>query len=153
MPLLPNTQAILNAIASYLTGAGVYTTVEIGAIKDWTSAWPLAEVMFIEDDSTHFAHSGKIRDAQGFRVTSAVNFTQQTPPNAVAQLINIRDTIIPIFQQHAYLGGVSGVQDSRVKPGSAKISFMLVNGDDYLVHEFIVEVHQTYNVPIGASGI
>lgn len=153
MPLLPNTQAILNAIQTYLTGAGVYTTVEIGAVRDWTNAWPLAEVMFIEDDSAHFGHSGKIRDSQGFRITSAVSFTHQTPPSAVAQLITIRDTVVPIFQQHAYLGGVSGVQDSRVKPGSAKISFIRLGEDEYLMHEFIVEVRQTYNVPIGASGI
>jgi hypothetical protein len=153
MALLPNTQAILNAIQSYLQSSGVYTIVEQGAVKDWTGQAPLAEVMFIEDDSEHYAHGGKIRDTQGFRVTSVISFTSQTPPQAVAQLITIRDTIIPTFQQHAYLGGVSGVMDSRVKPKSAKISWMLVNGDDYVVHEFIVEVRQTYNVPIGTQGI
>ncbi len=152
MPL-PNTLGIINEIQSMLTALTIYKTVEIGAVKDWTDSWPLAEVMFLEDDSRHFKMSGKIRDAQGFRITSAVNYTQQTPAQAVTQLIGIRDMVIPLFQQHAYLNGTAGVADSRVKEGSAKISFMLVNGDDYIVHEFIVEIKQDYNVPIGASGI
>lgn len=152
MPLLPNTQAILNEIQALITAAGVYTTVEIGAIKDWTNQTPCCEIMFIEDDSEHFAHGGKIRDSQGFRVTTGIDFTTQAPRAAVSQLITIRDTIIPIFQQRALLTGIPGVQDSRVKPGSVRISFMIVNQQqDYLVHEFIVEVRQTYNVPIGGA--
>jgi len=146
-----NTQAIINEIQTLITGLSLYKTVEQGAIKDWTEAWPLAEIMLLEDNSEHYTHGGGIRDTQGFRVTSAVNFTQQTPPQALAQLISLRDTVIPLFQQRAMLTGITGVQDSRVKPGSPKVSFVLVNGDDYLVHEFIVEVHQTYYVPIGGA--
>lgn len=149
---MPVTQNIINAIQSYLQGTNLFQIVEIGAVKDWSPYTAVCEVMFIEDDSEHWKLGGTIRDPQGFRVTSAFNFTKQAPPAVVSQLITVRDTIIPLFQQHAYLGGVAGVQGSRVKPGSAKISWMLVNGNDYLVHEFIVQVHQVYSVPIGAAG-
>lgn len=150
---MPVTQTILNTIQSYLVGTNLYQIVEIGAVKDWSPYTTLCEVMFIEDDSEHWKQGGTIRDQQGFRVASAFNFTKQSPPAVVAEMITVRDTIIPLFQQHAYLGGVAGVQGSRVKPGSAKIAWMLVGGDDWLVHEFIVAVHQVYSVPIGAQGI
>lgn len=150
---LPDTWNLLQAIAGLTQGTNSYTTVAIGAVKDWTDAWPVCEIAFSEDDSEHFAHGGKIRDTQGFRITSAVSFTRQTPAQAVQQITTIRDTMIPLFQQHAILTGVPGVQDSRVKAGSPKLYFMRVDSDDYLVHEFTVEVRSTYNVPIGASGI
>jgi len=148
---MPHTQVIINEIVALINAASIYKTVEMGAIKDWTDLWPVCEVMIVEDDSDHFAHSGKIRDIQGFRVTSGVLFTEQSPADAVTQFIGIRDAIIPIFQQRALLTGVAGVQDSRVKPHSVKVSFMMIQGNDYLVHEFIVEVHQTYNMPIGGA--
>jgi len=150
---MPVTQTILNTIQSYLVGTNLYQIVEIGAVKDWSPYNAVCEVMFTEDDSDHWKLGGTIRDQQGFRVISAFNFTKQAPPVVVSQLITVRDTIVPLFQQHAYLGGVAGVQGSRVKPGSMKISWMLVNGDDYLAHEFVVQVHQVYSVPIGAQGI
>jgi hypothetical protein len=157
----PQTQAIIdqiqNLINTYAIDANsnpLYKTVEIGAVKDWTETWPVCEIMIVEDDSIHWKDSGAIRDGQGFRVTTAINYTQQTPPQAVTQFITIRDAVIPIFQRHAYLGGVvQNVGSSRVKPGSPKIRFMTVNGDDYIVHEFIIEVKQDYYVPIGAQGI
>ena len=151
---MPVTQNIINAIQAYLVSSNLYKVVELGAIKDWSDVWPLAEVMFLEDDSTHWSSGGTIKDTQGFRVTTAICYsTTLTPPQATAQLIAIRDAIMPVFQQHAYLGGITGVSDSRIKPGSTKISFITDNGNDYLVHEFIVEVRQKYSVPIGASGI
>ena len=108
----PQTQAIINQIQALINQYAVdsnsnplYKTVEIGAVKDWTEAWPVCEIMIIEDDTKHWKDSGAIREPQGFRVTTAVNYTQQTPPQAVAQFITIRDAVIPIFQQHAYLGG------------------------------------------------
>lgn len=150
---LPNTWSILQAIQGIVQGTNAYKTVAIGAVKDWTDTWPVCEIAFSEDDSEHYAHSGKIRDSQGFRITSAVSFTQQTPAQAVQQLTSLRDTLIPLFQQHAVLTGIQGVQDSRVKAGSPKVYFMHIDSDDYAVHEFTVEVRSTYNVPIGASGI
>lgn len=153
MATLPNTWSILQAIQGIVQGTNAYKTVGIGAVKDWTDNWPVSEIAFADDDSEHYAHGGKIRDTQGFRVTSAVSFTQQTPAQAVQQLTTLRDTLIPLFQQHALLTGVAGVQDSRVKASSPKVYFLHIDSDDYAVHEFTVEVRTTYNVPIGASGI
>jgi hypothetical protein len=151
---VPNTISILTQIQTYLVGTGLYTTVVIGAQKDWTGVWPIAELMIIDDKSEHWTLGGQIRDTQGFRIVSGVSFTQQTPLAAVTQLCSLRDTIVPLFQQHAYLGGsVLGVQDSRVRPATNRISFIRINGDDYLIHELIVEVCSVYSVPIGASGI
>ena len=72
---------------------------------------------------------------------------------AITQLLAIRDTIMPIFQQHAYLGGVAGVDDSRVRPGAKRLYFAKVQGNDYLVHEMVVEVRSQYSVPIGVDGV
>lgn len=155
MPTLyPNTQGIFDKIYNLILALNIYTTVEEGAIKNWTNADPVCEVMWAEDDSEHFATNQKIRDPQGFRITSGVSYTKAgiTPATAVANLIVIRDTVIPMFQQRSILTGIAGVQDSRVKPGSAKISFRNeMGGDSFIVHEFIVEVKQLYNVPMGAS--
>jgi hypothetical protein len=151
---MPNTQNIINKLQTLITALNIYTTVEIGAVKDWTNADPVCEIMLMEDDSEHFAVNQKIRDTQGFMITSGVSYTKAgiTPPTAVANLIVIRDTIIPMFQQRTLLTGLTGVQDSRVKPGSPKISFRNeMGGDSFIVHEFILEVHQLYNVPMGAS--
>lgn len=145
----PNTWAILQRIESLITSTNLYTTVAIGAVKDWADACPVCEIMFVQDDSEHYAQGGKIRDPQGIRITTGISFTTQTPAQAVQQLTTIRDTIVPMFQQRATLQDLSGVQDSRIKPKSSRIAFMLISGNDYLVHECIVEVRSTYNVPIG----
>ena len=151
---VPSTISILNQIQTFLVATALYKTVVIGAQKDWTDAWPIAEIMIVDDKSEHWALGGQIRDTQGFRITTAVSFTKQTPLAAVTQLLGIRDVIVPLFQQHAYLGGtVLGVQDSRVRPATNRISFVRIDSDDYLVHELIVEVCSVYSVPIGASGI
>lgn len=153
MPV-PNTLAILQQIQTFLTGTSLYTTVVIGAQKDWTNACPIAEIMIIDDKSEHWAMGGQIRDTQGFRVTTGVNFTTQTPLAAVTQLCSLRDTVVPLFQQHAYLGGsVLGVQDSRIRPATNRISFLRMDSGDYLMHELIIEVCSVYSVPIGAAGI
>lgn len=153
MPL-PVTQNIINEIYTLITALNIYTTVEIGAVKNWTNADPVCEVMLMEDNSEHFSVNQKIRDTQGFRITSGVSYTKAgtTPPTAVANLIVIRDTIIPMCQQRTLLTGLSGVQDSRVKPGSPRITFRTeMGGDSFVVHEFIVEVRQLYNVPMGVN--
>mgnify|MGYP001567924312 CR=1 FL=1 len=151
---VPNTLAIMLQMQVYLVATTLYTNVVIGAQKDWTEACPIAEVMIIDDKSEHFALGGQIRDTQGFRVTTGVSFTTQTPLAAVTQLCAIRDVIIPTFQQHAYLGGmVQGVQDSRIRPSTNRISFLKMDSGDYLIHECIVEVESVYSVPIGAQGI
>lgn len=155
----PNTLLIMNQIQAMLQALTInaqpaYATVVLGAQKDWTDAWPVAEVMFAEDLSEHFRAGGYIRDTQGFVVRSAVSWTKQTPLQAVTQFCNIRDAATYLFQSHAYLqNAVPGVDDSRVKPVPAKISFIEVGGDDYLVHELIVEVSSDWTVPIGATGI
>ncbi len=154
MSVLPNTQGILLEINSLIVALNIYATIEIGAVKDWTNADPVCEIMLMEDDSEHFTTNQKIRDSQGFMVTSGVSYTKAgiTPAVAVANLIVIRDTVIPLFQQRSILTGITGVQSSRVKPGSPKISFRNeMGGDSFIVHEFIVEVKQTYNVPMGAN--
>jgi len=155
MPTLyPNTQGILTEIYTLTNALAIYTTLEIGAVKNWTNADPVGEIMWMEDDSEHYATNQKIRDVQGFLVTSGVSYTKAgiTPATAVANLTAIRDVVIPMFQQRGILTGIAGVQDSRVKPGSAKISFRNeMGGDSFIVHEFIVEVKQLYNVPMGAS--
>jgi hypothetical protein len=151
---VPSTISILNQIQTYLVATALYTNVVIGAQKDWTEACPIAEIMIIDDKSEHWTLGGQIRDTQGFRITTGVSFTTQTPLAAVTQLLSIRDVIIPTFQQHAYLGGmVQGVQDSRIRPATNRISFMKMDSGDYLIHECIVEVCSVYSVPIGASGI
>ena len=154
MALLPNTQGILDKIYNLILALNIYTTVEEGAVKNWTNADPVCEVMFMEDDSEHFSVNQKIRDTQGFQITSGVSYTKGgiTPATAVANLIVIRDTIIPICQQRTLLTGLTGVQDSRVKPGSPKISFRTeMGGDSFVIHTFILEVKQLYNVPMGVN--
>ena len=154
MATLPNTQGIFDKIRDLVLALGIYTTVEQGAVKNWTNDDPVCEIMLMEDDSEHFAVNQKIRDTQGFRITSGVSYTKAgtTPPVAVANLIVIRDTIIPMCQQRTLLTGLTGVQDSRVKPGSPRIMFRTeMGGDSFVVHEFILEVKQLYNVPMGVS--
>jgi hypothetical protein len=154
LDIINQVQNLINTYAIDSNSNPLYKTVAIGAVKDWTEAWPVCEIMIVEDDTKHWKDSGAIRDTQGFRVTTAVNYSTQTPLAAVTQFITIRDIVIPIFQQRAYLGGiVQNVGDSRVKPGSPRISFMVLDSGDYIVHEFIVEVRQDYYVPIGAQGI
>jgi hypothetical protein len=154
MAVLPNTQGIFDKIRDLVIALDIYTTVEQGAVKNWTNADPLCEVMLMQDDSEHFAVNQKIRDTQGFQITSGVSYTKAgiTPAVAVANLIVIRDTIIPMCQQRTLLTGLTGVQDSRVKPGSPKISFRTeMGGDSFVIHTFILEVKQLYNVPMGVN--
>ncbi len=151
---LPNTLGVMQGIESIITAnTTVYQTVALEAYKDWTNADPVCEIAFSEDDSEHFAAGGVIKDIQGFKITSAVKFSTVTPTAAITALCACRDAVVPLFQQHAYLGGVQGVSDSRVKPGSAKLAVVTDHDQEYLVHEFIVEVESQYTVPIGAQGI
>ncbi len=156
---LPNTLGVMMGIQSLINGLSPnpYRTVALEAFKDWTNADPVCEIAFSLDDSEHFAAGGVIKDIQGFRITSAVLFagasTVVTPTQAITNLCTCRDAVVPLFQQHAYLGGVQGVSDSRVKPGSFKLSVVTDHDNDYLVHEFIVEIESQYTVPIGAQGI
>jgi hypothetical protein len=158
MPL-PNTLGVMQGIQSLINGLSPnpYKTVALEAFKDWTNADPVCEIAFSEDDCVHFAAGGTIRDIQGFRITSAVLFagasTAVTPTQAITTLCTCRDAVVPLFQQHAYLGGTQGVSDSRVKPGSMKLSVVTDEGNDYLVHEFVVEVESQYTVPIGVNGV
>jgi len=152
---LPNTLGVMMGIQSLINGLSPnpYRTVALEAFKDWTNADPVCEIAFSLDDSEHFAAGGVIKDIQGFRITSAVIFSTATPTAAITALCTCRDAVVPLFQQHAYLGGVQGVSDSRVKPGSFKLSVVTDHDNDYLVHEFIVEIESQYTVPIGAQGI
>jgi len=159
MPTLPNTLGVMQGIQSIITAniPTVYKTVALEAYKDWTNADPVCEIAFMEDHSEHFAAGGVIKDIQGFKITSAVlfagNSTSVTPTQSITNLCACRDAVVPLFQQHAYLGGVQGVSDSRVKPDTFKLSVVTDHDNDYLVHEFIVEVESVWTVPIGAQGI
>lgn len=119
---LPDTIGIMTQIKSLITTANAgYRTIAIGGVKDWTDSSPVCEIGFATDASNHFAHGGKIEDVQGFRITTAVLFASSTsqtptPTQAVTTLCAIRDIVVPLFQQKAYLGGQAGVIDSRIKP-------------------------------------
>jgi len=155
---LPNTIGVMQQIQSLITASGAnYRTIAIGAVKDWTGVDPICEIGLSSDSSAHFAHGGRIEDTQGFRITTAVLFASSTSPTptptqAVTTLCGIRDVVVPLFQQKAYLGGLAGVADSRVKPGNFTISFITVGGNDYIVHEFEVEVRSMYNIVVPDGG-
>ena len=149
----PNTLGIMTQIKTFLDGLGLYTTTVIGLERDWTGVVPIAEIMWIDDKSENWEMGGFKRDTQGFRVSTGVSLTEQTPLAAVTQLCTLRDAIVPLFQQHAYLGGIAGVDDSRVRPSTMRIIPMTLNGNLYLVHELVVEVCTVYGVPTGAQGI
>ena len=149
----PNTLAIMNQMMTFLQGLGLFKTVVLGAQKDWTDAWPVAEVMIAEDSNINFEMGGFKKDIQGFKVTWGTSWTRQTPAAAVTAWCALRDAIVPLFQQHAYMGGLQNVEDSRVKPVPFKVAFMTIGTDDYLTGELIVEVESVWSVPIGAAGI
>lgn len=151
----PNTLAVMQQIQAIITGLGIYTTIGLEAVKDWAGADPICEIAYVDDLVEKFADGGVNEDTQGFRITSAVNFTKQTPLAAITQLANIRDTVVYTFMSHAYLGNgaPAQVQDSRLRPAINKLSFIQVGGDDYLIYEFIVEVRSQWSTPIGVNGI
>jgi hypothetical protein len=157
---LPNTLSIMQQIQLLINAqpntAG-YKTVALEAIKNWRGFDPVCEIAFIGDDSSHFAHGGKIEDVQRFRIATGVLYADDsdptvTPLSVITKLTAIRDVVVPLFQQKAYLGGLIGVQDSRVREGSFRIGFLTVSGQDYLVHTFEVEVRSMYNITIPDGG-
>lgn len=153
-----NTLAIMQTIQKMVLGLNsggtqLYKTVALEAVEDWATAWPVCEIHFEDDSSEHFAAGGVISDTQGFRLTTAVNFMQQTPEQAITMLTALRDQIVALFQQHAYLESTAVVADSRVRPGARSLLWVKDGGDYYLVHELIIEVRSQYTVPIGVQGI
>lgn len=157
MATTPNTQGIINAIAAYLQGAQVsgsaaYVAVFAGGIKDIINQLPAASVMLDTDGSAHYASGGVIRETQQFLIRSYVTYDSSTDAQTdEQQLIAIRDAIIPIFQTHTTLGGVQGVDDSRVKDGSGKMLFANIGGQWYRVHQFMLQVKQRYTVPLAVQ--
>ena len=158
LPNRPNTQLAVNGIiailqsATYTDATPVYSqytfddgtttgAVFEGGFGDVSDAVPCASVVASEDDSEHKAFGGMIEETYGFVVTSLVKYNDKK--TAQQQIIAIRDAVIPLFQQHATLQGLLGVDDSRVKPQSAKYGFYM-DTKTYRGHQFTVQVNYKY---------
>lgn len=148
----PNTLAVMNQIQSLVNGLGIFTTVVLEAQKDWANATPVCEIAYVDDVVEHFSDNGVMEDTQGFKLTIGVDFTGQTPLAAITSLTSLRDSLVYLLSSHTYLGGTPAqVGDARIRPATNRVSFLEIQGNDYLAYEVILDVRSTWLVPIPNS--
>jgi len=157
-PNSPNTQGIYNELQTMMQGAklsdgvtNTYANVFLAAVPDYTDALPCCVIILRTGDSKRRAFGGKIIEHLEIEIRSVV--TNTTDHNTQEQaIVAIRDSIIPIFQQHANLNNTVNVYDVALKPGSEVYNWMNVDGDWYRIHQCIVVVAQEYTISTGIIG-
>lgn len=142
MSTAPNTAAPEDKIVSLLQATGLFNSVELGEPPDYTDlvAAPLlaaCSVTFAEDDSEHNASGGLVNDTQGFRVRVVIDLSDHVAAERL--LRTIRDTIVPIFQQHSTLQDAGNVYMSMIKQNSMKPGYLFSNGRFYRAYDLVVE--------------
>lgn len=153
----PDTLAVANAIVGFCSGlvflntsTALYTTVQLGEIKDVTDKTTGASAACLEvhankDDSQHFTFGGKLRDEQTWFLLSLVNLDNaQTAEQLIYQ---VRDALIVPFQVHATLGNAGSVYHSQIMPKSGRFLKIFRNGQWFRAHMIEIQTWQEWNVP------
>lgn len=154
---MPNTQAVVTQLVTMLQGLkladGVtpaYNTVFLGGVKDLTTppgqattVLPCAIVVLRDDISERHTHGGGIIDHTGIEIRSVVDYTNST--TAEASIIAIRDALIPMLQQHATLNNTNPVYNVKIKQGSGRYTWMMLQPRTwYRIHTIELVVAQAY---------
>lgn len=153
-PNVPNTQGIYTAISTLMSGAklsdgvtATYSNVIMGGVPDYTDLLPCCVIIPRSGSSQRRAFGGKIIEHIEFEIRSVVS--NKVGATAETSIIAIRDSIIPLFQQHATLNGTANVYNLALKPGSEQYSWMFVEGNWYRIHQVTVVVAQEYTISTG----
>jgi hypothetical protein len=154
-PITPNTDAIPDAIVSYLSAltypdtTAVYTLAQVEAIKDvidlTSNGGVCVEVYGNEDTSERRGFGGRMWDTQSWFILSLCSLDT---PTLARQIYKVRDALVQPFQEHAQLGNiVSNVFQSKLKPN---MRFLRVerNGQYLRGHLCELETKQEWVLPV-----
>jgi hypothetical protein len=155
MPTAAATYALKQAIQAYVQAtiniplfggaANAYKTVNIGAVKDFTDAWPVLEILGHTGVTKRHAVGGKIRDITAILLRSIVD---ETNSNFSEENIDAcRDALTGLWHATARLNATNGVVDSRLNE-QEKWDYVPQNGQWWRAHECVLECTYEYNVTI-----
>lgn len=155
MATSPNTQSIIDQIVSYLqavqwNGQNLFLNVVEGGLNDFTNMATTTQacaMVTIKDGPIKRVKSGGgTQNIETFLVTCVVPTSDQA--QAEKTIVACYMYATQPFLQHAYLGGLSNVKDSRVKEDSPTFFWTQINGVDWRMFSFEIEVVDEYFVTV-----
>ncbi|GHO99548.1 hypothetical protein KSF_095960 [Reticulibacter mediterranei] len=157
LPSAPNTMAVAEAIAGYMSaltytgGAPVYKLVQVGEIKNVsnqvTNGAACLEIYGSDDDSQPLAFGGSRQDPQSFYLLSMVSLDDAQAAEAL--IFAVRDALVVPLSTHIRLGDTTGVIFlSGFKPHSGKFLDVPRNGQYLRAHVIELMVSSQWQVTL-----
>lgn len=130
----------------YSDGSALYQQVFDGEPKTFENMSPVATVSMIPPFSSHrhTAGGGKIKESSHFQVVTYLDLTDEARAEALLRYVIVN--VLPVFQQHVALNGVTGVVSSKI--GQSFPAYLQVQKLLYRAFVFQVEVEVEYFVSV-----
>ena len=128
-----------------VNGQPAYTTVQAGAIKNFSDTLPAGMVFVKEIQNGAASLGGKMWDTTTLVLVTVVDYTDAA--TAEIQIAGIRDALIAILDQRVRLGETETVFDSH--PLREYFSFSVNLGQPCRFYTLELQVVEEYYVPVG----